>query len=444
MLSDWHSAFRRLTLIFLVLLLAGWLVGKPALALLAGTVVYLVYHLRQLRRLYNWLRDNQTSEPSPPPEGRGIWGFVFDGIYLLQRRERDALTHLRSIIDKAQESTAALEMAVVMISSKNGLEWWNPAASRLLGFQSPKDRNQPVTNLIREPQFIEYYSKGHFNSPLKLSSPVNPSLMLEFQITSFGEGERLMLVRDISQLYRLEMMRKDFVGNVSHELRTPITVITGYLETMLDDRQNIPARWGRPIEQMYQQSQRMENIIRDLLTLSQLETRSASKQLSAVQLLSLLREIKQDAEQVSQDKKQSFQLECDPDIYIRGNINELYSAISNLAINAAKYTQAGGRIDLSALRSNDGLSINVTDNGPGIEAHHIPRLTERFYRVDESRSTDTGGTGLGLAIVKHVLARHGGRLVISSKVGEGSQFSCLLPADRVLTAAQASEKARAD
>ncbi|MBC53807.1 MAG: PAS domain-containing sensor histidine kinase [Gammaproteobacteria bacterium] len=444
MLSDWHSALRRLTLIFLALLLAGWLVDAPALVVLLGTIVYLIYHLRQLRRLYNWLRDTQSDEPSPPPEGRGIWGFVFDGIYLLQRRERDALTHLRRIIDKAQESTAALEMAVVMISSRNGLEWWNPAASRLLGFQSPKDRNQPVTNLIREPQFIEYYNKAHFNSPLKLPSPVNPSLMLEFQITSFGEGERLMLVRDISQLHRLEMMRKDFVGNVSHELRTPITVITGYLETMLDDRGNIPARWGRPLEQMYQQSQRMENIIRDLLTLSQLETRSASKQLSAVQLQSLLREIKQDAEQVSQDKKQAFRLDCDPDIYIRGNINELYSAISNLAINAAKYTQTGGTIDLSASKSSDGLRIDVSDNGPGIEAHHIPRLTERFYRVDESRSTDTGGTGLGLAIVKHVLARHGGRLEISSKVGQGSQFSCLLPADRVLTAAQASERTKAD
>jgi len=443
LISDWQSALKRLTLIFLALLLAGWLIGAPALVVLVGTIVYLIYHLRQLRRLYNWLRDNQNSEPSPPPEGRGIWGFVFDGIYLLQRRERDALTHLRSIIDKAQESTGALEMAVVMISNKNGLEWWNPAAARLLGFQSPKDRNQPVTNLIREPQFIDYYGKGHFSSPLKLSSPVNPALMLEFQITSFGDGERLMLVRDISQLYRLEMMRKDFVGNVSHELRTPITVITGYLETMLDDRQNIAPRWSRPLEQMYQQSQRMENIIRDLLTLSQLETRSASKQLSAVQLQSLLREIKQDAEQVSQDKKQVFQLDCDPDIYIRGNINELYSAISNLTINAAKYTQAGGNISLNAYTTRDGLTIKVTDNGPGIEAHHIPRLTERFYRVDESRSTDTGGTGLGLAIVKHVLARHGGRLDIASKIGDGSQFSCLLPADRVLTAEQANSRSPA-
>ena len=426
MFSDWHSALKRLALGFVVLLLAGWLVGSPVLVLLLGTGSYLIYHLLQLRKLYAWLRNYENSDPVPPPESRGIWGYIFDDIYLLQRREREALLDLRSIIDKAQESTAALEMAVVMINNKSGLEWWNPAASRLLGLQNPKDRKQVVTNLIREPVFVEYFNRANFGSPLKLSSPVDPSLMLEFQITSFGEGERLMLVRDISQLHRLEMMRKDFVGNVSHELRTPITVITGYLETMMDDRENV-----RPIEQMAQQSQRMENIIRDLLTLSQLETRSASKQQNSIQLVSLLREIKHDAEQVFSDKHHQISLECASDIYVRCNMNELYSAISNLVLNAAKYTPENGLIALHVAHSSEGLRISVRDNGPGIAAHHIPRLTERFYRVDESRSTDTGGTGLGLAIVKHVLARHGGKLEIRSEVGKGSEFICHLPSERI-------------
>ena len=226
------------------------------------------------------------------------------------------------------------------------------------------------------------------------------------------------------------MMRKDFVGNVSHELRTPITVITGYLETMMDDRGNLPQRWSRPIEQMAQQSQRMENIIRDLLTLSQLETRAASRQQTTVQLHSLLSDIKQDAEQVFHEKQQQFALSCDPKIYIRGNISELYSAMSNLVLNAAKYTQPEGEIKLTATLEQ-GLRVCISDDGPGIGAQHLPRLTERFYRVDESRSTDTGGTGLGLAIVKHVLARHEGKLEIRSQVGQGSEFTCCFPKERV-------------
>ena len=434
MFSDWHSALKRLALIFFSLLVAGWLLGAPALVLLIGTACYLVYHLRQLSRLYSWLKDNELSEPVPPPESKGIWGYIFDGIYLLQRREREALLELRSIIDKAQESTAALEIAVIMINNKSGLEWWNPAATKLLGLQSPQDKNQAVTNLIREPVFVEYFNKANFSRPLKLNAPGDSSMMLEFQITSFGEGERLMLVRDITQLHKLEMMRKDFVGNVSHELRTPITVITGYLETMLDDRDNLPARWIRPIEQMAQQSHRMENIIKDLLTLSQLETRATSRDQSSIQLLSLLREIKNDAEQVFNEKNQKITLNCADSIQIRGNLNELYSAVSNLVLNAAKYTQAGGAISLDVTSDNNGLKISVIDNGPGISAQHIPRLTERFYRVDESRSADTGGTGLGLAIVKHVLARHGGKLEIRSEPGKGSEFICHLPPDRVTRA----------
>lgn len=432
--SDWHSALKRLALIFLILLLVGWLAGEPALVLLAGTLCYLLYHLRQLNKLNTWLKDHAMGKPTLPPESKGVWGHIFDGIYLLQRREREALEELRSIIDKAQQSTAAMEMAVIMINNHSGLEWWNPAAARLLGLKNPQDRRQAVTNLVREPQFVDYFNTGSFTLPLRLNSPVDPSRVLEFQITGFGAGERLMLVRDVTQLHKLEMMRKDFVGNVSHELRTPITVITGYLETMMDDREQLPARWRRPIEQMAQQSQRMENIIKDLLTLSQLETRAASREQTAIELSSLLREIKQDAEQVFSDKQHTITLDCPTGIQINGNLNELYSAFSNLVLNAAKYTPAQGRVALTAVSSEHGLKITVTDNGPGIDAQHIPRLTERFYRVDESRSSDTGGTGLGLAIVKHVLARHGGKLEIRSEPGKGSEFICHLPLERVTQA----------
>ena len=433
MFTDWRSVIQRLTLGLAALTFVGWLLGELLLVLLAGTAIYMLYNLRQLSKLYFWLRKFNRSNPEPPPESRGIWGFIFDDIYLLQRREREVMQAMQGIIDKAQESTAALDMAVVMINSNSGLEWWNPAATRLLGLKTPQDRKQAVTNLIRDPVFVDYFGRANFGSPLKLASHVDPARMLEYQITSFGAGERLMLVRDITQLYKLEMMRKDFVANVSHELRTPITVITGYLETMLDDRANLPARWLRPIEQMAQQSQRMENIIRDLLTLSRLETRALSKeQTEDVQLSSLLRDVQHDAEHVFSSKQHQFIVDCPETLHVRGSYSEIYSALSNLVLNAAKYTPEKGQITLLASYSADGLRLSVKDNGLGIDPQHLPRLTERFYRVDESRSTDTGGTGLGLAIVKHVLARHGGKLEIRSELGKGSEFICLLPRDRVV------------
>lgn len=433
LLRDWRSAMKKLLLLLGVLLLAGLVSGQTPWVIAGGLFLYLVYTMLQLRRLHGWLYSPDSHRTDQPPESYGLWGDVFDGIYQLQRRERDATNYLKSIIDRAQESTAALEMAVVMINRRGHLEWWNPAAERLLGLHSDHDRDQPVTNLLRQPEFVEYFETGDYNRPLSLTSPLTRDRTLEYQITWFGDGERLMLVRDITQLHRLETMRRDFAGNVSHELRTPITVITGYLETLLDNREGLPERWARPLEQMYQQSRRMENIIRDLLTLTQLETKSVSRQRTAIDVSALLHEICGDAEQLFGEKNHHFTVDCTLTDRLQGNRNELYSALSNLVFNAAKYTQAGGHIALSCEEeSSGGIAIAVTDDGPGIESQHIPRLTERFYRVDESRSTDTGGTGLGLAIAKHVLARHSATLEILSTPGKGSRFICHFPAQRVM------------
>jgi len=279
-----------------------------------------------------------------------------------------------------------------------------------------------------------------YAAPLRIQSPIKKNLILEFQITLFGEGERLMLVRDVSQMHRLESMRKDFVGNVSHELRTPITVINGYLETLLDHKDSVAPRWIKPIEQMHQQSQRMESIVRDLLTLSRLETKSLPKEQDRIDSSALMREIKGEAQQVFANKEHSFELHDTPGVYIRGSLSELYSAISNLLFNAAKYTPNKGKLIFTSRLVEDGFEIEVQDNGVGIAEQHIPRLTERFYRVDESRSTDTGGTGLGLAIVKHVLARHGANLVIKSELGTGSQFICHFPKERLTEAPSTAKK----
>ena len=432
MLREWRSELNRLLILIAIAAVLGLIIGKTTLVVMMALIGYLAQMMFQLYRLNQWLEHLPDTEQRDPPEATGVWGWIFDGIYRLQRRERDAVNHLKSILDKAQESSAALEMAVVMINHRGNLEWWNKAAETLLGFRNGQDQQQGVTNLLREPRFFEYFEGRKYAEPLRIQSPIKKNIILEFQITLFGEGERLMLVRDVSQMHRLESMRKDFVGNVSHELRTPITVINGYLETLLDHRDGVAPRWIKPLEQMHQQSQRMENIVRDLLTLSRLETKALSKEQDRIDVNSLLREVKSEAEQVFENKSHSFELESEPNLYLKGSISELYSAISNLLFNAAKYTPESGKIKLTARLSEKGLDVEVIDNGAGIAEQHIPRLTERFYRVDESRSTDTGGTGLGLAIVKHVLARHGADLEIYSMLGKGSRFVCHFPKDRLL------------
>jgi len=444
LLHEWRTVIQQLLIIVALLGLVGILTGQVVLVLAVGLAGYLLHTLFQLRRLSLWLRRSTHTKDTPPPEAHGIWGDIFDGIYRMQRRETEAVNHFKGIIDKAQESTAALKVAVVMISSRDNLEWWNNAAEKLLGFKSPQDQRQAITNLIREPAFIEYFQSQNYITPLQIASPVNARTMLEFQITMFGAGEKLIMVRDITQISKLEIMRTDFIANVSHELRTPITVISGYLETLLDQRDSVAPRWLKPLEQMYQQSRKMENIIHDLLTLSRLETNSPSKKQTAVHLNALLHEIVTDAERAFTHKMHSFEVQCDADYHIVGNTQELYSAFSNLVLNAARYTPGKGKIIVKCNGGTEGLSVEVQDNGMGIAAHHIPRLTERFYRVDESRSTETGGTGLGLAIVKHSLARHDGTLSIFSELGKGSRFICQFPAKRIVEAppkivAQASD-----
>lgn len=398
------------------------------LLLLAG---YSIRNYFQLFRLYKWLASDPESRPTDPPESRGVWGDIYDGIYRLQKRERRSQSYLQNIINKAQESSAALEMAIVMIDKHGNLDWWNLAAETLLGFRYPQDKNQSVVNLLRNPQFSEYFHREHYSETLKMEAPGDSRKILEFQIALFGEHERLMIVRDITQLQRLANMRKDFVANVSHELGTPITVIKGYLEAILDNADSIDPRWHKAFDQMRQQSMRMENLVRDLLLLSTLETKTMPKNREAVNIARLVHEIENDTRQMFTDKSHTFISECDEDLVIMGKRNELYSAISNLMVNAAKYTPPKGTIRLQARKNDQAARIEVSDDGIGIEAHHIPRLTERFYRVDGSRATDSGGTGLGLAIVKHILLRHEGELLIESEFGKGSKFICQFANSRV-------------
>lgn len=432
-MQAWRSELRKQVLILFSVCLVGYSIGQLLPALLLLLACYVLFNLVQLHRLTKWLAKDHASDRSAPPEGFGLWGGVFDGIYRLQKQERRASAYLENIVNKAQESSAALEMAIIMVDRNNNLDWWNKATESLLGLRYPEDRRLPVTNLIRDPAFTAYFGRNVYDEPLHINAPGDSGKRLEIQIALFGENERLIIVRDISQLHRLELMRKDFVGNVSHELGTPITVIKGYLEAILDNIQDLDGKWEKPVIQMHQQSSRMENIVKDLLALSALETGTPSRKQSSFALIQLLSEIVNDARQIFAQQDHQFSLSCDENIKFIGDRGELYSAIANLVSNAAKYTPYQGKINILIRLSEGFLEAHVEDNGPGIEAQHLPRLTERFYRVDVSRSSETGGTGLGLAIVKHIVNRHDGELTVSSEVGKGSCFTCRFPLSRVKT-----------
>lgn len=429
--QNWRGAvMRRLLLLIGACLLLGLLTGEYAWALAAGLAVHLGWTLSQLLRLHKWLQEHRPDEP--PPDGYGLWGEVFDSIYHLQRRNQRARGRLQAVIDRVQESTAALNDAVVMLDSQGNLEWWNRAAETLLGLKTPQDSGQSITNLLRDPRFIDYFERGSYLEPLELPSPLNGRRRLQFHITRYGNREHLMLVRDVTRLFQLEQMRKDFVANVSHELRTPLTVIAGYLETLLDNVEDVNPRWLRALQQMQQQGGRMQNLLNDLLLLAKLEATDYPSDNQPVAVDLLLLSIKADAQALSGERMHRISLEADPHLRLKGSETELRSAFSNLVFNAVKYSPNDGEIRILWWGDEQGAHLAVQDSGPGIEARHLPRLTERFYRVDSSRASNTGGTGLGLAIVKHVLLRHRARLEIDSSLGKGSTFTCHFPCTQVV------------
>ncbi|WP_257263689.1 phosphate regulon sensor histidine kinase PhoR [Endozoicomonas sp. ONNA2] len=434
MTSPIQSRFtRRIVSILAMGLFAGWLFDQIFPGLFIATLFYLLWSHYQLHRLLIWINAAAHKE-LPPPESSGLWGEIFDGIYRIQRKHSRSKQRLASVIERMQESTAALNDGIVMTDPNGSLEWWNRAAGELLGLQMPDDQGQPLTNLVRNPRFARYMDNSHGKEPIKIVSPVHESRQLQIAITVYGQGDRLLLVRDISRLHQLEIMRTDFVANVSHELRTPLTVISGYLETMEDGmamQPDTPPIFKRALGQMQEQAARMQRLIEDLLLLSRLEATEPDRISQSVKLKPLLSGIVNDARALSGENQHQLQLECEDDASLTGDAMELRSAFSNLVYNAIRYSPCGGKVQVKWWQDQDGGHLMVQDNGVGIDPVHIPRLTERFYRVDKSRSHATGGTGLGLAIAKHVLLRHEGRITISSHPGKGSRFICHFPLSRI-------------
>jgi two-component system phosphate regulon sensor histidine kinase PhoR len=405
----------------------GWLLGYRWIGLSLFLLGYMVWTLWQQNRLFNWLKDPRSDNL---PEANGLWGSIFDYLYGLKRQHRYEIKRMNNILSKVQTSTAALEDGVVMVNQQGILEWWNDAAGKLLEFRD-QDQGQLITNLIRDPRFHKFFAKGKSRAGITLTSPKRAHIQLHFSMTVYGENERLLLVRDVSRLKQLEQMRQDFVANASHELRTPLTVLQGYLEAFLDHQEELPSNMLRPLQQMQTQTKRMSNLVSDLLLLTRLDSDEQSRSESRIGVESLINGILEDARQLSGEKNHHFSVSLEPGLDVIGEAKELRSALSNLIYNAVHYTPADGEIELKWWSDEKGAYFSVKDNGIGIEPRHIPRLTERFYRVDISRSTATGGTGLGLAIVKHVLQHHDATLDISSRSGEGSTFTCRFPLSRV-------------
>ena len=415
-------------------LLAGLIVWPLLGALWAfvtfalGLAAALVFHLRNLHALLVWLRDPLKN---PVPIGAGAWEHVFAALYRLVRSFAQQRNRVTGQLARFRSAAQAMPIGVIVLDDEDRISWCNITAERMFDLDARKDAGQPILNLVRQPAFANYIKSRAYDEPLTLRISRVEALVLAVRVVQYGQDEKLLLSRDITQAEKIETMRRDFVANVSHELKTPLTVVSGFLETFSEG--NIQAddpRGRQALEMMRSQTDRMQRLVEDLLLLSTLESSSMPARESQIDVETLLGGILEDARALSAGRHQ-VQLHVGEPAQVWGDEQEIRSAFSNLVSNAIRYTPRGGRITLSWGRRGDEGVFTVEDTGIGIESRHLPRLTERFYRADTSRSRDTGGTGLGLAIVKHVLTRHQGRLEIESDLGRGSRFSALFPARRV-------------
>jgi two-component system phosphate regulon sensor histidine kinase PhoR len=429
------SDFWRRALVYpFVLLLCAlllWAVASPLPATLFFALALLVrwfFNLRQLAALDHWLAE---PESRAVPDGAGLWEDVFARLNKMMRLHRKEREQHTAALRHMEQATSALPEGVVILSETDRIEWCNPLAEQHFGLDGVRDIGQQITYLARQPEFVQYLTLQDFSDPLVLRGTRQNDLVLSIKLIPYGDGKKLLISRDITHLERIETMRRDFVANVSHELRTPLTVVNGFVETLHDmpNLENDMAR--RALQLMGEQTLRMEHLVNDLLTLSKLEDELNALQEETVDAPALLRTLHQEGLTLS-GGQHPMRLELGSDCTLSGNTEELRSAFGNLLTNAIRYTPPGGEIVLRWFERDGQPVFSVQDSGIGIAAQHIPRLTERFYRVDRSRSRETGGTGLGLAIVKHILNRHQARLEITSEESKGSTFSIVFPIKRKL------------
>lgn len=431
----WKAGSFILALLFICLFI--WLISSAITALLVfscGLLIYIANHIFWLNQLQTWFKKPDLKTV---PDGYGLWEGLFNLLLKYERTNKYNQTQLNASLERFNLATSAMPDGLVILGASNEIEWCTANAENQLGLDLTKDKNLPVVNLIRDSGFIAYLYNEKYDEPFKLKSWRNPDLVLDIQLIALANNQKLLISRDMTQLEKVDVMRRDFIANVSHELRTPLTVVGGFLETLGDMEGAVPESLQGYFAMMEEQTVRMRRIIEDLLTLSTIESNTGNPDNSEIDMVSLLQSVQSDAVGLCQGlnkAKHRILLEADEQLNLKGSIDELRSVFSNLVSNAIRYTpadQAGhAEIIIRWQMQNKQPVFSVRDNGIGIEPHHIERLTERFYRVDKSRSRETGGTGLGLSIVKHILIRHQAKLDISSEFGVGSTFSVIFPKSR--------------
>ncbi|HXW09631.1 MAG TPA: phosphate regulon sensor histidine kinase PhoR [Steroidobacteraceae bacterium] len=411
----------------LIALLVGAIFGHAAAFAALYLAAALAWQVTQLVRFERWLRLRTVLKP---PNLGGLWGDAVDVTHRLYQRKRFHKRRVLTLLRELRRMTSAMPDGAVLLGPAREILWFNRTAAQWLGLRRKLDYGLRIDNLIRQPEFVDYVRSGGEGVAPRIHMPDQGDRWFVFNLVTTSEWAlQLMIVRDVTAEARLEHMRRDFVANASHELRSPLTVVSGYLDTLADDP-TLDEAWREPVREMQRQSERMKNIVQDLLDLSRLEAGSGEAERTPVEVGGLLALIRKEA--LARPKPPAeFALRLDSDALLLGAEPELHSIFQNLVSNAVKYTPADGRIAVRYWTDGAGAHVSVQDTGIGIAAAHIPRLTERFYRVDAGRSRKLGGSGLGLAIVKHALQRHGGQLEVQSVEGQGSTFTCHFPAERV-------------
>lgn len=421
----WVSHLSGLGLWLAAAALFGYWLDAVGFSLFVALALYVVY---TLRNLYLLDRVIHGAGRIALFETRGLWAELVARADRIKARSRNRKKRFHRLLREVRESTGAIADAGIILNAEREIVWFNPAATRLLGLDPARDIGNRIDNLLRHPDFVSYLAAPG-DVTIKVPSPRQDTGILQVQLIPYGQDQQLAIIRDVTHEAQLERTRRDFVANASHELRSPLTVINGYLDTLAEDDE-LPDSWQAPIGEMLRQAQRMTQILRDLIELTRLESTDAEAPFDFVDAADLLGAITREFE--ARKRRPALALHLETDAALLGSESELHSVFFNLIGNAIRFTADEGRVDIYWRSDGDAVVLDVVDTGIGVPADLVPRLTERFYRVDAGRSRAVGGTGLGLAIVKHALQRHGSVLEIDSTEGKGSRFSCRFSASRVV------------